>query len=131
MLAAPPERLGRTAPAGERAEQNRAADRWRGSSQDRGYDARWRRESQSHLAAHPLCEYCEHGVFGPVSVTPAELTDHLYPARDYPALFWVPANRASSCRHCHDVHKQAFERTATRADLDDLARRLGRQPLTA
>jgi len=36
---------------------NRAADKARGSSTKRGYDAKWRRTRRRYLKAHPIC--CE------------------------------------------------------------------------
>lgn len=37
--------------------KRRASDAKRGSSTERGYDARWRRTRQEYLASHPICEH--------------------------------------------------------------------------
>lgn len=95
--------------AATRFEQNRRVDRERGSAAQRGYGARWRRYRTSFIARHPLCFYCEHGVFGPARVVPTDLVDHVEPHRGDQGLFWDPANHAASCTTCHAGPKQALE----------------------
>lgn len=103
-------------------------DRHRGSARERGYTTSWDKASRAHLAEHPFCGYCEAGALGPVRVSPANLVDHLYPQRAYPGVFWRRAWWVSCCADCHNGPKQSLER-AGRAALDDLARRLGLEPL--
>jgi len=108
------------------------SDERRGKTAARGYGSRWRREAAQHLAAYPLCAYCEAGVFGPARVTPATLVDHLYPHRGDQRVFWLRGLWASACVPCHSGPKQAIEQRGLAAvpDLDRLARRLGRSTLT-
>ena len=64
----------------------------------RGYDARWRKERELYLAAHPLCERCkEKGKY-----TKATIVDHIIPHRGDPELFWDPNNWQALCKPCHD-----------------------------
>jgi 5-methylcytosine-specific restriction protein A len=113
-------------PAGalSRREANRTYDQRRGSARERGYTSRWDKASAGHLRNHPLCRYCE--LAG--DLTPATLTDHLYPHRGDSGLFWNSAYWIASCKPCHDGFKQGVERQG-RAALDKLARRLGLDPL--
>jgi 5-methylcytosine-specific restriction protein A len=104
-----------------RVEQRREQDARRGSSRQRGYDTRWQKASASNLRDHPLCAYCE--LEG--RVTPATLTDHLYPHRVFEGTFWRKDWWVASCKPCHDGMKQAVERLGKTA-IDRLARALGR-----
>lgn len=108
-----------------RREANREFDRRRGSARDRLYDAAWDRASLDRRRSNPLCEYCEVGAFGPVRVSPAELTDHLYPHHGNPGLFWHRELWVSACADCHNGPKQALERRGLPA-LNALALQLGR-----
>jgi len=76
-------------------------DRERGTSTERGYDARWRRYRKSYLAKHPLCEYCLDKT--PPIITPAKVVDHIIPHRGDYDLFWDENNWKSSCKECHDI----------------------------
>lgn len=96
-----------------RREQNREADRYRGSARARGYTAEWDKAAKEHLGRHPLCVYCELGVFGRVAVTPAKLVDHLIPHNGDQAIFWNRGDWVSSCVPCHSGPKQAAERHPT------------------
>lgn len=133
-IASLPSRLSRapdqtpTDAASARKEQNRAADQARGSRHERGYGAKWGRESRAFLAKHPTCAYCAIGAFGPVRVSASSLTDHLYPQRQFDGVFWRRDLWVAACKGCHDGGKQALERQG-KAALDHLAERLGRQPL--
>lgn len=103
-----------------RAEQNRVADAYRGTAQQRGYDADWRRARTQHLREFPLCAYCE--LDG--RVTAATVVDHLYPHGGDRVLFWLRHWWVSTCAPCHSGFKQSIER-AGRAAIDALALRLG------
>lgn len=106
-------------------ERDRAADARRGSARARGYDSRWDKAARGHRLRHPLCRYCEVGAWGDAPrVTPAALTDHLYPHRRFAGVFWLKIFWVSSCSDCHDGPKQAIERQG-RTALDALARLLG------
>lgn len=111
--------------ARERREVNREADQRRGSARERGYGRAWEKASAGHLARNPLCFYCAHGAWGePPRDKAASLTDHFYPQRAYPAVFWAKVWWCSSCEDCHNGPKQAIERRG-RAALDALAIQLG------
>lgn len=68
-------------------------DERRGSSRQRGYDARWDRLRTAHLAGEPLCRMCG---------LPAVLVDHIIPIRDGGERL-DENNLQSLCRRCHDV----------------------------
>lgn len=103
-----------------RADQNREADRRRGSARERGYSPAWDKASAGHLRNHPLCRYCE--LIG--EVKPADRTDHFYPHRTYEGVFWLKVYWVSTCKDCHDGFKQRVERKG-KAALDTLAHQLG------
>jgi len=92
-----------------RYEQNRDHDQRRGSARARGYDRTWEKARAHHLAEHPLCFYCAHGVFASARVTAATLIDHVEPHRGDRDLFWLRTNWASCCTDCHAGPKQAVE----------------------
>jgi len=82
-----------------RGEGNKAKDARRGSSAQRGYDARWRRYRKRFLRAHPLCEL--HQQRG--DLVPATVVDHIVPHRGDTDLFWDPSNHQALCKRCHDA----------------------------
>lgn len=103
-----------------RADQNREADRRRGSARARGYSPAWDRASAGHLRNSPLCRYCDL-----IGVTkPADRTDHFYPHRTYEGVFWLKVYWVSSCEDCHNGFKQRVERKGKPA-LDALAMQMG------
>ncbi len=79
-------------------------DHRRGTSTERGYNARWRRLRQWWLNAHPLCELCRKGGI----LTAAVLVDHIQPHRGDQILLYDPANLQSLCTTCHN-RKTAME----------------------
>ena len=97
------------APAARRAER-KAYDQRRGSAQDRGYDARWRKVRLLQLQRHPLCVMCEREG----RVTAATVVDHIVPHGSDPALFWNPENWQSLCVSHHSGEKQREERRGNR-----------------
>jgi 5-methylcytosine-specific restriction endonuclease McrA len=109
-------------PAGDlsRREQNRQADRRRGSARERGYDSAWDKAAKGHLKRSPLCRYCALVD----EVKAADLVDHFYPHRGDRQLFWNKTYWVSCCGDCHSGFKQRIERKG-RAALDALAVRLG------
>jgi len=73
--------------------------RERGTSAQRGYDARHRRWRRYILARDPICQICEsNGV-----TTPASIADHIEPLdpRDPRAGNWSVSNGQGLCRSCH------------------------------
>jgi 5-methylcytosine-specific restriction protein A len=86
-------------PHGTRAEHRRRYDQQRGTSTQRGYDARWRRARLAYLREHPLCIACEREG----RITPATIVDHIIPHRGDYELFWRQSNWAAMCKPCHDA----------------------------
>jgi 5-methylcytosine-specific restriction protein A len=74
------------------------ADMYRPSSNERGYDSRWRAYRASYLSRHPLCVECEKQG----RVTRATDVDHIVPVKgqDDP-LFWKESNHQSLCGFHH------------------------------
>lgn len=65
-----------TTHAAERqAERNQRIDAQRGTSSQRGYDARWRRIRAMHLRQYPLCVDCQAAG----QTTAANEVDHIIP----------------------------------------------------
>lgn len=76
-------------------------DRYRGSSTDRGYDARWRRYREVFLKGHPICECedCKKNGW----VYPASVVDHIIPHKGNYDLFWDPGNHQAMYKKHHDI----------------------------
>lgn len=68
-------------------------DRSRGTSSQRGYDARWRRIRKLVLAERPLCVDCDRAG----RVTMANEVHHI----DYNSRNNNPANLMPLCKSCH------------------------------
>lgn len=73
-------------------------DKSRGSSTERGYNARWRKARETYLRANPLCARCADAG----RVTPATVVDHKIPHKGDSALFWDSGNWQALCRSCHN-----------------------------
>jgi len=68
--------------------RRRTIDEHRGTSSQRGYDARWRRAREAFLAANPLCSWAErHG-----RTEAAAIVDHVKAHRGNMELFWLVEN---------------------------------------
>jgi len=70
-------------------------DDQRGSSAERGYNAKWRRYRIRYLIDHTLCinfDEC-HNV--------ATVVDHIIPV-NRGGSFWDPDNHQLMCKSCHD-----------------------------
>jgi 5-methylcytosine-specific restriction endonuclease McrA len=89
-VAGHPPFLGRRCPLCERR-----ADQRRGSAAERGYDARWRRESAAFLA-RPENGFCCCGCG-----ERADTVDHKKPHRGDPVLFWDRRNWRPMYGRCH------------------------------
>lgn len=73
-------------------------DKRRGTSTERGYNARWRRLRQWFLNTYPLCAECRrHGI-----LTAATVVDHITPHKGDPALLYEQSNLQSLCTECHN-----------------------------
>lgn len=104
----------------QRAASPKDYTRDREAETHRLYGQAWRKARIEHLAASPLCRYCE--LEGRLSA--ADTVDHLYPHGGDVVVFWQRRFWVSCCRSCHDGFKQTVER-AGKAALAALARRLG------
>jgi len=80
-----------------RKDYERATDN-RKTSDERGYNSRWRKASKMFMRSHPLCAECmRQGV-----ATPAQVVDHIIPHKGDASLFWDVGNWQALCKSCHD-----------------------------
>ena len=84
-------------------EHTRKKEQERGTSHQRGYDARWRKARLAYLRQHPLCVLCEKEK----RITPAEVVDHVVDHKGDQRLFWDEANWRALCREHHDKRVDA------------------------
>ena len=75
-----------------------ARDAERGTPEERGYDAAWRRLRAQVLKAKPLCELC----LAEGKVTPATVGDHIVSVKVAPHLRLVASNVRALCKPHHD-----------------------------
>lgn len=73
-------------------------DQYRGSSAERGYDARWRKARRWFLARNPLCMDCNHQGL----LKEATVVDHITPHKGNHRLFWDEDNWQPLCKKHHD-----------------------------
>jgi 5-methylcytosine-specific restriction protein A len=78
----------------------------RGTSSQRGYDARWRKLRAAFIAENPLCVFCQRDG----RVTPAAVVDHIVAHKGNEILLLDWNNLQSLCKHHHDSTKQKLER---------------------
>lgn len=77
----------------------------RGTPQERGYDATWKKLSFTFRQAHPFCAMClEQGIS-----TRAALVDHIATIEDRPDLRLEWSNLQSLCRPCHKFKTWAID----------------------
>lgn len=74
-------------------------DRQRGSSHQRGYDARWRKARLMFLRENPLCVECQRQG----KLTAATVVDHIVAHKGNKELFWDRSNWQSLCLSCNSV----------------------------
>lgn len=79
-------------------------DRQRGSSAERGYDHKWRKERKAFLRENPLCIDC----YAEGKLVSATDVDHEIPHRSNMVLFWDRTNWRARC-HSHHSQKTARE----------------------
>ncbi len=78
-------------------QRQREIDANRASSNERGYDSRWRKARAAYLRKHPLCKaHLDRG-----EIAAATDVDHIKPHRGAKALFWDSSNWQSLCHACH------------------------------
>ncbi|KNC17170.1 HNH endonuclease signature motif containing protein [Pseudomonas sp. RIT-PI-a] len=75
------------------------------TANQRGYNYAWQKARLVHLAAHPLCVYCDRAGL----VVAASVVDHIAAHNGDQTLFWDRANWQSLCKPCHDGVKQREE----------------------
>jgi len=78
--------------------KQRQVDKKRGTSAERGYNARWRKARKMFLKRNPLCEECKRNG----KITPATVVDHIIPHKGDMNLFWDESNWQALCKTCHD-----------------------------
>lgn len=82
----------------DHSELTKEADRWRGSSSSRGYDAEWRRVRLQALKRDKyICQHC----IADGRVTSAVDVHHVQKLTSYPHLRLVLTNLISLCKGCH------------------------------
>lgn len=80
-------------------ERRKEREELRGSSVERGYDARWNRISKMYRAQHPVCEHCNDAASDDV--------DHIVPFKGINDPLRTDMNNLQAlCRSCH-VRKTA------------------------
>lgn len=78
-------------------QRGREWDSRRGTSAERGYGHKWRRERLAYLGKHPLCVAClKEGV-----VRAGNEVDHIVPHRGDSGLFWDVSNWQTLCKSHH------------------------------
>ena len=82
----------------ENQERNQIADSRRGSSYERGYNARWQKARLTYLTNHPLCVECARKN----ETTASSIVDHIIPHRGNAKLFWDTKNWQALCKTCHN-----------------------------
>lgn len=89
-------------------------DTRRATAAERGYDARWQRESMRYRQRHPLCVVCL--LAGRVRAS--QCTDHIVPIHSCPELRWEVGNWAALCFVCHGLktRKEPQEKWEPRRD---------------
>lgn len=80
-------------------QQQQLQDARRGTSTQRGYDARWHKARTSYLHEHPLCVKCQ----AEGRITPATVVDHIKPHRGNYDLMWDTNNWQALCARHHNI----------------------------
>jgi 5-methylcytosine-specific restriction protein A len=77
----------------------------RPSSNDRGYDSRWRKAAQHFLNKYPFCEMCSMAGTKRLAVH----VDHVIPHKGDMNVFWDSTNWQGLCMEHHNRFKQQIE----------------------
>ena len=85
------------------------------SRHERGYNSKWVRAREYFLADNPLCRLC----WERNKVTPSTVVDHIKPHKGDQDKFWDESNWQALCKHCHDSHKQAQEKSGKLRGCDE------------
>lgn len=98
---------------------DQAFDATRGTSTQRGYNARWRTARITFLRLYPLCQ-CPDCQAGHLRAIPATVVDHIIPHRGDQQIFWDESNWQAMSKPCHD-RKTATEMHARRSEALHIA----------
>ena len=93
----PPRFKPQTAPVAIKKKVSEKTGLYRGSSNARGYDARWRGMALKFRKLNPFCLFCDQD--GRDSLT--DLVDHMIPVVDRPDMIHDWKNLAPLCKLCH------------------------------
>jgi 5-methylcytosine-specific restriction protein A len=77
----------------------------RGTSSERGYDARWQKARHIYLQQHPLCVVCKS--LG--QLVPATTVDHIRPHRGDYTLMWDESNWQALCTRHHSIKTAQYD----------------------
>jgi len=87
-------------------ERVRKRERWRGSRQERGYDAEWSKLAAEYKkAVKGQCEECRRRGY----LTPADVVDHMVPVADDPERRLDRSNLDALCHSHHNGLKRRVE----------------------
>ena len=84
---------GREKAEADLAKRRKDADDRRGTANERGYNATWRKARATFLRRNPLCSVCGK---------PATIVDHIEPHRGDTNKFWDSDNWQALCVTCHN-----------------------------
>jgi 5-methylcytosine-specific restriction protein A len=68
------------------------------STNEKGYDGRWKKARVEYLKRNPLCVRC----LAKGKYKKATVVDHIVPHRGDKSLFWNESNWQALCKTCHD-----------------------------
>lgn len=69
--------------------------------------SKWQKIRARQLYKSPLCAYC----YAQGLIVAANIVDHITPHKNNIDLFFDSQNLQSLCKHCHDSHKQRYEKS--------------------
>lgn len=88
-----------------RRDSDRLLDKRRGTSSERGYDAKWQRFREWFLSRAGN-QYCHRCLELDGEIVKAEVVHHVIPVSERPDLRLVPDNCQPLCYQCHtEVHR--------------------------
>ncbi|MFH0900314.1 MAG: HNH endonuclease [Pseudomonadota bacterium] len=86
--------------AAHQRQREQVYERQRGTATQRGYDARWERESKAFLEEHPYCVDC----LAEGRYVLATEVHHTVPHKGNMVLFWDKSKWAGCCKSHHSAH---------------------------
>lgn len=89
----------------EHKDAEKAKEKARGTSAERGYDHKWRAARKRYLREHYLCVECvKKGKY-----IEATEVDHIKPHRGDKKLFWAKENWQPLCESCHSTKTAKYD----------------------